>query len=391
MAQTVQPGPECTPILRRTRSGRLNGARQLRRQRAGRPAREEQQRMEASVPSWDNPDDWRQRVGGLAELPALLRELRADPGTVLAGAGLHARALSDADDTIPCLAAARLLDRAASQTGCAHIGLLIGERCFLSHLGALGQLMRNAPTVGDALRCLSVFQRLHSDVDAVFVLNHEHMVALGYTRYREGVPQAGHACDLALAFSCNLLRELCGPRWAATDVVLARREPQDPTPYRQHLRAPIRFDHEYSAVRFPLRWCEQPIPGADPAVYRAMTDRLAALNGVDPIRELRRSLRLLLLYGKSSADDLAQSLALHRRTLNRRLQAAGTTFRKELDQVRFAVARKLLEQTRMPVSDIAATLCYGDAAAFLHAFKRWTGTTPAKWRESRGGPARGRG
>jgi AraC-like DNA-binding protein len=340
--------------------------------------------MEANSPLHDDPAAWRQRVGGFVALPKLLRELGADPAAVLANAGLDARALSQPDDTIPYLAAVRLLQHAALQTGRGHFGLLAGERWTLSHLGALGDLMRNAPSVGDALQCLSVFQRLHSDVGAVFVLSHEHTVSLGYVLYREHVPHHEHAYDLALAFAYNLMRELCGPRWAATDVLLARHAPSDPTPYRQHFRATVRFDHEYSAVRFLARWCEQPIEGADPEVYRMLTDKLIANTRTDPVRDLRRSLRLLLLYGTSSADDLAQSLGLHRRTLNRRLQAAGTTFRRELDRIRFEVARQLLEHTRVPISGIAATLCYGDTAAFLHAFKRWTGTTPARWRASAG-------
>jgi AraC-like DNA-binding protein len=321
-------------------------------------------------------------VGGLAELPALLRELGADPDKVLAAAGLDARALEHVDGTVPFLAAAELLGSAAQHTSCLHFGLLAGQRWSLSHYGALGQLMLNSATVGEALRNMSVFQSLNSDVGAVFLLDHQGMTSVGYTIYRPSVPHPEHVYDLAMAFTCNVMRELCGPRWTAAEVVLARREPSDPTPYRRHFRAPVRFDHEYSAVRFPVRWCQQPIEGADAERCRELTERLSANGRVDLLAHLRRCLRLLLLYGKSSGDDLAQTLSLHRRTLNRRLRAQGTTFQKVLDEVRFEVARQLLEQTHVPISDIAATLCYADIAAFMHAFKRWTGTTPGKWRGS---------
>jgi AraC-like DNA-binding protein len=329
-------------------------------------------------------DGWIQRVGGFVELPGLLRELGADPAKVLASAGLEPDALERADNAVPYLAAMQMLYHAARHTGCAHLGLLAGQRWSLSHFGALGQLMRNSPTVGEALRSLAVFQRLNSDVGAAFLLEHQGTVSLGYTIYRENVPYAEHAYDVAMAVAYNLLRELCGPRWAPTEVVFARREPSDPTLYRQHFRAPVRFDREFSAVRFPVRWCQQPIEGADAQRCRELTERLAAHDSVELVAHLRRSLRLLLLYGKSSGDDLAQALSLHRRTLNRRLRAQGTTFQKVLDEVRLEVARQLLEQTRVPISDVSATLCYADVAAFMHAFKRWTGTTPGKWRASPG-------
>lgn len=339
--------------------------------------------MEANAPATDEPDRWGQRVGGFAELPALLQALGVAPDALLASAGLDPLALRDIENTIPYLAMVRLLHRAARLTGRAHFGLLAGQRWSLSHLGTVGELMRNAPTVGDALRGLSIHQRLHSDVGAVFVLDHQHTVSVGYAVFRENVPHPEHAYDLALAAATSVLQELCGPRWAPTEVVLARHTPSDPSPHRQHFRAPVRFDQAYSAVRFPARWCHEPIRGADPERHRALTDLLAAKHCADPLQNLRRSLRLLLLHGHSSADELARELALHRRTLNRRLQAAGTSFRRELDRMRSDVARQLLEHTRAPLSEIAATLCYGDAAAFLHAFKRWTGTTPARWRESR--------
>jgi AraC-like DNA-binding protein len=219
-------------------------------------------------------------------------------------------------------------------------------------------------------------------VGAVFLLNHEGTMSLGYAIYREDVQHQGHIYDLALAFAYNLLRELCGPRWVATEVVFARGEPSDQTPYRQHFRAPLRFDHQYSAVRFPVRWCDRTIAGADPERHRALIDAVAAKDSTQLVSQLHRTLRLLLLSGKSSGDDLAQTLSLHRRTLNRRLQAQGTTFQRVLDEVRFEVARQLLEHTHAPISDIAGALCYADVPAFMHAFRRWTGTTPARWRES---------
>jgi AraC-like DNA-binding protein len=90
----------------------------------------------------------------------------------------------------------------------------------------------------------------------------------------------------------------------------------------------------------------------------------------------------LLLHGKNSGADLAQVLAMHRRTLNRRLHAEGTTFQQVLDRVRFAVPKELIEDSRVALHDIAAALGYAGLAPFMRAFRRWTGTTPGAWRQS---------
>jgi AraC-like DNA-binding protein len=48
--------------------------------------------------------------------------------------------------------------------------------------------------------------------------------------------------------------------------------------------------------------------------------------------------------------------------------------------VRYEIARQLLEGTRLPLAEIAATLGYSDPSAFTRAFRRWSGHAPAAWR-----------
>jgi AraC-like DNA-binding protein len=54
-----------------------------------------------------------------------------------------------------------------------------------------------------------------------------------------------------------------------------------------------------------------------------------------------------------------------------------------VDEVRFEVARHLLETTDLSVVHIAGALSYADASAFTRAFRRWSRTTPAQWRQAR--------
>ena len=70
----------------------------------------------------------------------------------------------------------------------------------------------------------------------------------------------------------------------------------------------------------------------------------------------------------------------HRRTLTRRLSAFDTGFQELVDEIRFEIARQMLEDTRMEIPDISALLDYAGPNAFTRAFRRWSGTTPAKWR-----------
>jgi AraC-like DNA-binding protein len=86
--------------------------------------------------------------------------------------------------------------------------------------------------------------------------------------------------------------------------------------------------------------------------------------------------------GDTSLAHIARLFKLHRRTLNRRLRALGTSFKVLIEEARYDVARQLLRDTSLPIADIAASLDYADAAAFTRAFKRWSGVSPGAWRQS---------
>jgi AraC-like DNA-binding protein len=113
---------------------------------------------------------------------------------------------------------------------------------------------------------------------------------------------------------------------------------------------------------------------------RAAQQRAAQAGAGPLVQQVYRALRVLLLTGKSSGDDLAGMLSMHRRTLNRRLRAEGMTIQQVLDETRFAVARELLAGSRVSLDDVAATLGYSGVSAFMRTFRRWSGTTPGRWR-----------
>ncbi|MFZ1575243.1 MAG: helix-turn-helix transcriptional regulator [Chromatiaceae bacterium] len=79
---------------------------------------------------------------------------------------------------------------------------------------------------------------------------------------------------------------------------------------------------------------------------------------------------------------------LHPRTLNRRLQAEGTSLRTLLDESRYRIARQLLRDTLFSVEDLAVALGYADATAFSRAFRRWSGTSASRWRATQPGVER---
>ena len=81
-------------------------------------------------------------------------------------------------------------------------------------------------------------------------------------------------------------------------------------------------------------------------------------------------------------DEIAASLGMHRRTLDRKLQRRGVQFSELVESVKQEVARQLLRDTGLRVQQVAESLQFSTAANFATAFRRWTGITPSAFRRS---------
>lgn len=325
------------------------------------------------------------RVAPLMAIPAILREFGLDPDEVLAEFDIATAHFEDPENTLPFTAVGRFLGRCRELTGCAHLGLLLGRRAGVSALGAVGYLMQSAPDVRTALGALVEFLHLHDRGASVSLSFDGDYSELGYAILQRGVPNSELILDAAMVIALNILRGMCGPGWAPTEVLLAHSRPKDAAPYRTAFGRLPRFDAPRSVLVFPAKWLDHPIPGADPLLHKLMQARIQELRLLDDDSlpgQLRRLLRQAIPGGDSSLEAVARRLGIHDRTLNRRLLDEGTSFAQLREEIRYEVASQLLKETRMPAGQVALVLGYADASSFTRAFRRWSGTSPARWRAS---------
>jgi len=323
------------------------------------------------------------RIGGSAAIPAVLESLGADPAEVLADAGFDLALFDDPDNLISFAARSRLVSRCVARTGCRHFGLLVGQQGGLHSLGLVGLLVKYSPDVKTALQSLVRYLHLQVRGASTFLHVDNRTATLGYDIYQPRVEATDQIGAGAVAMLFNIMRSLCGPDWKPVEVLFAQRKPEDAGPFRRFFRAPLIFDTEKNALVFADDWLNRSLPGADPELSRLLQkqiDALEARHRDDFPEQVRSVLHTALVTGHAKAEQVATLFSVHSRTLNRRLNAFGTGFRELVDEGRFGIARQMLEDSTMEVSQIAALLDYADASAFTRAFRRWSGTTPARWR-----------
>lgn len=321
-------------------------------------------------------------------LPRLLAEMGADPAALIAEAQLDLALFDDPENTIAFAELGRFLELCAARASCPHLGLLIGEHSGLQVLGVVGKLAACSKDLGSALRNIILYLHLH-DRGAVpaLILGGERAV-FAYVIHESDALGTEIIYDAALLIACNILRDLAGPGWEPVEVCLTRPPPARIGPYRRCYRAPVRFGAEQNAVVFDAGWLTHPLGGSDSSAQECLLreiDRLEAEGSGSLAAQLRRILFRLFIsgsaQGETSLEYVSSLFALHRRTLNRRLQAEGTTFKALIDAARYDIARQLLRDTQLTTSDIAINLGYADVTAFCRAFRRWSGSSPAAWRK----------
>jgi AraC-like DNA-binding protein len=329
------------------------------------------------------------RIGPLVTLCAVLRELGFEPAAVLEGTGFDPGFFTDPDMPMQYRAAARVLNRCAAATRCDQFGLLLGERAGAEVMGLPGLLLMSAQDLGTGLADLVHYMDLH-DRGAVLTLEKDGDAALlGYTIVAD-VESGDQLNDIGMSIGCNLMRGFFGESWSPSEVMLPRQAPVDSLPWRRFFRAPVRFGAASCCMTFPAHWLTVSLPAANPTLRQYLQKeaaRLQSLLGQSLVDEVRRMVRATLSNPPCTASRVAQLLGMHERTLNRRLQADSTSFRRVRDEVLYRTSRQMLGTTSMRLAEVAAALGYAEASAFIHAFTRWSGRTPDQWRRENVRPA----
>jgi AraC-like DNA-binding protein len=322
-------------------------------------------------------------VGAFSHIPEVLRSLGEDPAEVCAAAGFDVALFDDPSSQVSFRTATHLFKVCAERTGCAHVGLLIGQHSGLDSLGFVGLLVKYSKDVRTALRTLVRHMHLHIRGAVTTLKENDKLAMFTYEVYAPGAEATHQIGDAALGTMFNTLAALCGPHWKPIEVRFEHRRPSDLAPYHRFFQAPLRFQMDSNALVFAASWLDRPLAEVDPELIRLLRDKTEELEAQYRNRfpdVVRGILRSAVLTGHGTAEYVASLLSMHSRTLHRHLTESDTNFRALVDDCRYEIARQMLGDTDHDVGQIAYMLGYADTSAFARAFRRWSGSTPTGWR-----------
>ncbi|WP_066518554.1 AraC family transcriptional regulator [Sphingobium cloacae] len=312
---------------------------------------------------------------------------RIDP--VLREHGFSRSQLDRPYERVPLHGYVALIEHVATRFQRPYLGLEMGSSFGLADLGPLHALLQASGTLRAALDSLVLFQSRIQNRTLFESMAGADTASYCYRIEDHRIWPRGQDAEFAISGYTTLIRQLTTTNWAPVEVhfehSIAGREKR----LAQFFRAPVLGNQVTNALVIRNDDLDHPFAGGSPASNAKLRDTLEKhlLDLMGPeaggdegiVARTREIIERRL--GRTHLDfiSVAAEHNLSERSLRRRLNEAGTSFRLLLQEARQARARTMLEATDLPLAVAAEQLGYSDTATFSRAFKEWTGVSPGRF------------
>ncbi len=299
-------------------------------------------------------------TGGIARLAcALLDEMGKDPTVILSKVGLTPEEARDPAIRLEVRSQIKLLELAAEEAQDEWLGFHLARSFDLREIGLVYYVIASSDQLADALRNAERYSQINNEgVRLRFRMQGgTAVIALDYVNVDRHADR--HHIEFWLVTLVRICRQVTNGRLSPSR--LKTRHFRNGTP--AEFRAFFGVDIEFLLRRY-----------AEEALARKPRERLTVRSKAEDI------LSKQLPHGRVTASEVARQLGMSLRTLSRKLGEEGTSFAEILDQLRAALAKRYLHDKMLPISEIAWLLGYREISSLTHAFKRWTGMTPRRFR-----------
>lgn len=283
----------------------------------------------------------------------------------------------------------RVLERSLEMTADANLGLHMGEFMNLSAAGLIVQIAQSSRTVQEALQYLVAFANLGCSALPYQLRELPEaweLFLVPAPLWEEQSPQAvRHTLAGAVLFTLRAFQSLTRQQHRPLRVHFAYPRPASLAEYERLIPCPVYFGQATTAIFMDKSHVAQPVITSDFDLLRVLVqhaeEKLVQMQAdTGFVSVVQQSILHLVRPQFPGIEQVAASLNLSVRSLQRRLQEAGQSFQSVLDDLRHRFALDYLRREHLSVKEIAYLLDYADVSSFIRSFKRWEGRSPADWR-----------
>lgn len=309
---------------------------------------------------------------------------------MLEEAGISRSLLSDADGLVPMTAIEKLLAALSRRYADPLVGLHLAADLQPATFGALGYILQACASYADVLETAIRYNGLLSNIGTTSLAFGPGTVEVCWSCSAGGEAFRRQATDYVLGAFVVLARVLMPEQKDLLRAVnLAHARPEDAERSREYFsffQAPVYFDRPHSSLVLPASLLKVKLPHGDAAIKQLLENHTLSLlrqRGQESslADAVRRLIDVMILDTVPTKEAIALQLGISGRSLHRKLQEAGTSYRDILDAARLDMACHAL-QGRDSVTSIAAQLGFSTHQAFLRWFRREAGMTPGEYRKT---------
>jgi AraC-like DNA-binding protein len=262
---------------------------------------------------------------------------------------------------------------------------LRAARCWHpSDLGALGYAWLASSTLRTALQRLERYGRILGEKARFRLESSDEGLRLVFEHRRREPLVAALGTDYALSIVMDMCRMNFGASLRPLEVTLCRQLPADPAPWKNFFGARMRFGEARDSLLLARKDADMALPVSNRQIAGALdailAKQLAELDRSNVAARCKAAVLERMASGESIDVDIARSLHMSRRTLQRKLAEADLTYQQLVDDTRRDLALRYVDDPARSITEITFLLGLSGQSAFTRAFRRWTGTSPTDYR-----------
>lgn len=310
-----------------------------------------------------------------------------DPAPLIAKAGIAADFLSNRDLRLEVRQQNAFLEAAEAIAGDPLLAFHTAAHCDVRNAGIFYYAAAADETLGAGLDLTSRYFSVENDSLRRSLARSGDIAVLTLSDFGTTLAESRPLKEMIFTVGLRILREISEKQVQPIRVGFAHQAAGSVAELQSWFGCPVAFGLDTTELVFPAEVLEYPVKSRDPYLHHIMVQLLEKLRlerpePVSPLSvEVERMLVERLPRGVPSAGDIAKSIGMSRRTLERKLAQENTNISKIVACLRMRLAMHHLDEGTHSVSEIAWLLGYSDVSSFTHAFRRATGHPPSDYRK----------
>ena len=309
-----------------------------------------------------------------------------EPSVLLEHSSISHEEIANVGSRVPLTLCNKLFEHAQTLTDDPLLPIKISQCIVPTTFHALGYSVQACASLKDAFERLVQYQQMISSVCAIsFTSNNgSYYLELGLNNRVNSRSHISEVLELSMLLSLiKISRDLSHPGFTPVKIYTTASS-RCVSQYQEYVGCEIEFSAKQSMLVLDGAQLEARLPNFAPDLIllsdKAADEYMSRLDRGNVVSQVRSEVVALMAKGAPSIDLVAEKLNFSQRSLQRKLNDSGTSYKHLVENIRQAMAEQYLNQNQLSLGEISYLLGFANVANFSRAFKRWKGISPGAYR-----------